>query len=98
MHCSEKCFPKIFDEYDHKPNEIWLDQNFVKTLKKKICKHGTAVSKNVYINKLDEIVDKYTKTYQKKKSADVKLSIHIEYMILILSLLTKVVNWKLEIV
>ena len=73
MHCSEKCFPKIFDEYGHKPNEIWLDQNFVKTLKKKICKHGTAVSKNVYINKLDEIVDKYTKTYQKKISADVKL-------------------------
>ena len=58
-----------------------------------------AVSKNVYINKLDKIVDKYTKTYhRKKKSADVKPSMHIEYMILILSLLIKVVNWKLETV
>ena len=34
----------------------------------------TAVSKNLYINKLDEIVDKYNKTYIaiKRKPADVQ--------------------------
>ena len=29
----------------------------------KICKYMTSVSKNVYINKLDDIVNKYNNTY-----------------------------------
>ena len=31
-----------------------------------ICKQITAVSKNVYVDKLDEKVDKYNKTYHRK--------------------------------
>ena len=34
-------------------------EKFIKTLKKKIFKHMTAVSKNVYFNVLDDIVNKY---------------------------------------
>ena len=36
-------------------------ETFIRTLKKKIFKHMTAVSKNVYINVLDDIVNKYSK-------------------------------------
>ena len=32
-------------------------EQFIRTLKNKIYKHMTAVSKNVYIDKLDDIVD-----------------------------------------
>ena len=42
----------------------------------------TVVSKNVYINKLEKILDKYNKTYQrtiKMKPADVQSGTYIEY-------------------
>ena len=34
------------------------------TLKNKVYKYMTSVSKNVYIDKLDDIVDKYNNAYQ----------------------------------
>ena len=42
----------------------------------------TSISKNVYIDKLNDIVDKYNITYHrtvKMKSADVKLSTYIDF-------------------
>ena len=50
-------------------------QRFIGTLKNKICKCKSSISKNVYIDKSDNIVNKYNNTYQstfKKKPADVK--------------------------
>ena len=39
-------------------------ERFITTLKKnKIYKHMSFVSKNVYIDKLDDIVNKYNSTY-----------------------------------
>ena len=38
-------------------------ERFTRTLKRKIYKHMTSVSKNVYIDKLDNIVDEYNNTY-----------------------------------
>ena len=38
-------------------------ERFSRTLKNKIYKHITSVSKNVYINKLDVIVNKCNNTY-----------------------------------
>ena len=41
----------------------------------------TSVSKNVYIDKLDEIVDRYNNTYHntiKMKPVDVKSSVYID--------------------
>ena len=52
-----------------------------KTLNNKIDKHITSISKNVYIDKLDDIVNKYNNTCHrtiKTKPADVKPSIHID--------------------
>ena len=37
-------------------------ERFIRTLKNKIFKHMTAVSKNIYFNVLDDIVDKYNNT------------------------------------
>ena len=36
-------------------------ERFIRTLKKKIYKHMTTVSKNVYFDVLDDIVNKYEK-------------------------------------
>ena len=50
-------------------------ERFIRTSKTKIYKLVTAVSKNVYFNFLDDIVDKYNNTYhrtKKMKSIDVK--------------------------
>ena len=47
---------------------------FIKILKNKIYKHMTSVSKNVYIDKLGDIVNKYNNTYHstiKMKPVDV---------------------------
>ena len=37
-------------------------ERFIRTLKNKICKYMTLISKNLYINKLDEMVNKYKNT------------------------------------
>ena len=38
-------------------------ERFIRTLKTKIYKYMTSVSKNVYIDKLDDIVNKCNNTY-----------------------------------
>ena len=40
-------------------------ERFIRTLKNKIHKHVTAISKNVYFDVSDDIVDEYTNTYHK---------------------------------
>ena len=40
-------------------------ERFIRTLKNKICKHMTAISKNVYVDVLDDIVNKYNNTVHK---------------------------------
>ena len=50
-------------------------ERFIKTLKNKIYKHITAISRNVYFDVLDDIVDEYNNTYHKTikmKPVDVK--------------------------
>ena len=42
-----------------------LAERFIRTLKNKIFKHMTAISKNVYIDVLDNIVKKYNSTVHK---------------------------------
>ena len=40
-----------------------VGERFIRTLKNKICKYRTSVPKNVCIDKLDNIVNKYNNTY-----------------------------------
>ena len=52
-----------------------IAERFIRTLKNEIYKYITSISKRVYIDKLDDIVDKYNKTYHstfKMKPVDVK--------------------------
>ena len=52
----------------------------IRTLKSKIYKYMTSTSKNVYIDKLDNIVDEYNNTYNttiKMKPIDVKDNTYI---------------------
>ena len=56
-------------------------EKFDRALKNKIYKYMTSISTNVYIHKLDDIVNKYNNTYHsttKMKPVDVKPSTHIE--------------------
>ena len=56
-------------------------ERFIRTLKNKIYKCMTSISKNVYIDKLDDIVNKYDNTYHstiKMRLINVKLSIYID--------------------
>ena len=57
-------------------------ERFIRTLKNKIFKHMTAVSKNVYFDVLDDIVDKYNNTVHriiKMKRTDVISDSYAEY-------------------
>ena len=57
-------------------------KRFIRTLKNKIFKHMTAVSKNVYFDVLDNIIDKYSNTVHrniKLKPIDVTSDSYAEY-------------------
>ena len=47
----------------HNERKSVIAERFIRTLKTKIYKYMTLVSKNVYINKLDDIVSEYNNTY-----------------------------------
>ena len=49
----------------HNEGKSVTAERFIRTLKNKIYKHMTAISKNVYFNVLDDIVDEYNNTYHK---------------------------------
>ena len=64
----------------HNEGKSVVAERFIGTLKSKIYKYMTSISKNVYIDKLDDIVDKYNNTYHttiKMKPADVKDNTYI---------------------
>ena len=64
----------------HNEGESVVAERFIRTLKNKIYKYMTSISKNVYIDKLDDIVDEYNNTYHttiKMKPIDVKDNTYI---------------------
>ena len=59
----------------HNEGKSVVAERFIRTLKTKIYKYMTLVSKNVFIDKVDDIVNKYNNTYHrttKMKPADIK--------------------------
>ena len=59
-----------------------VTERFIRTLKNKIFKHMTAISKNIYFDVLDDIVDKYNNTVHKTikmKPIDVTDDSYAEY-------------------
>ena len=64
----------------HNEGKSVVAERFIRALKNKIYEYITSVSKNVYIHKLDDIVNKYSNTYQstiKMKPVDVKSSTYV---------------------
>ena len=64
----------------HNEGKSVAAERFIRTLKSKIYKYMTSISKNVYIDKLDEIVNEYNNTYHttiKMKPTDGKDNAHI---------------------
>ena len=59
-----------------------IAERFIRTLNNKIYKYMTAISKNVYIDKLDDIVKEYNNKYHtsiKMKPVDVKDNTYVNF-------------------
>ena len=71
--------------------------SFIRILKNKNYKYMTSVSKNVYIDKLDDIVDKYNDTYHitiKIKPVEVKSNTYNDCSKVVKKLMIKILNLK----
>ena len=67
----------------HNEGESVVPKRFIRTLKTKIYKYMTSISKSVYIDKLDDILNRYKNTYHrtiKIKPVDVKDNTYIDSM------------------
>ena len=65
----------------HNEGEAVVAERFIRTLKNKIYKYMTSIPKNVYIDKLDDIVNKYNNTSHstiKMNPVDVKSSAYLD--------------------
>ena len=63
----------------HNESKSVIAERIIRTLKNKIYKYMTSISKIVYIDKLDDMVNKYNNTYHNMKPVDVKSIIYIEF-------------------
>ena len=66
----------------HNEGKSVVAERFIRTLKNKIYKYMTSISKNVYIDKLDDIINEYNNTYHttiKMKSIDIKNNTYISF-------------------
>ena len=80
----------------HNEGKSVVAEIFMRNLKNKIYKYFN-IKKNVYIDKLNDIVNKYNSTYHrtiKVKPADIKLSTCIDFN---KEIIRKVLNLKLAI-
>ena len=65
----------------HSEGKSFIAGRFIRTLKNKIYKYMTSISKKFYIDKLDDIVNKQNNTYHntiKIEPVDVKSSTYID--------------------
>ena len=72
-------------------------KRFIRTLKNKIYKHMTSISENIYIDKLDDMVNKYNNAYPstiRMKLFDVKSNTYIDSS---KKIMMKILNLKLMI-
>ena len=84
----------------HNEGKSVVAERFIRTIKNKIYKHKTSISKNVCIDKLDDIVNKYNNTKHRKtemKPIEVKDNTTLTLVIMILSLMIMILSKKLVI-
>ena len=66
----------------HNKGKSVVTERFIRTMKTKIYKYMTSASKNVYIDKLDDILDEYNNTYHrtiKMKPIDVTDNTYVDF-------------------
>ena len=66
----------------HNEGKSVVAERFIRTLKTRIYKYMTSVSKNVHIDELDDKVNEYNNTYHrtiKMKPVDVKDNTYIDF-------------------
>ena len=71
---------EIYSSYNEGKSVV--AERFIRTLKNKIFKHMKAISKNIYFDVLDDIVDKYNNTVHrtiKMKPIDVTDNSYVKY-------------------
>ena len=65
----------------HNKGKPVVYERFIRTLKTKVYKYMTSISKNIYIDKLDDIVNEQNNTYHRTirmKPVDVKENAYID--------------------
>ena len=66
----------------HNEGKSIVAKRFIRTLKNKIYQYMSSISKDVYVDKLDDIVDEYNNTYHrtiKMEPVDVKDNTYINF-------------------
>ena len=66
----------------HNEGKSAIAEKFIRILRNKIYKYMILISKNMYINKLDNLVNEYKNTYHstnKMKPADIKSSTYTDF-------------------
>ena len=66
----------------YKEGKSFIAERFIRTIKNKIYRYMTSISKNVYIDKLDDIVDECNNSYHRKikmKPINVKDNTYIDF-------------------
>ena len=84
----------------HNEEKSVVAETIIRALENKIYKCMTSISKNVNIDKLDDIMNKYNNTYHntiKMKPADVRSNTYTVILSLIKKLIIKIINLKLVI-
>ena len=87
----------------HNEGKFVVAERFVRTLKTKICPYITSISENVYIDKLDDTVNKYNSTYHrtiKMKPILVQdniLALETHILTLLKKLMMKILSFKFVI-
>ena len=67
----------------HNEGKSVVAERFIRTLKNKIYKYMTSIPKSMYIDRLDDTVNKYNNAYPstiKMKPVDLKSSTYIDYI------------------
>ena len=65
----------------HNEGKSVVAERFIRILKNKIYKYIKSISKNVFVDKLDDIVNKFNNTYKiiKMKPVDINPSMYIDF-------------------
>ena len=78
----------------HNEGKSVVAERFIRTLKTKIYKYMTSVSKNVYIDKLDDTEDECNNTYHRTIKIKMLMLRIIHILILTKKLMIKILNLK----